>query len=318
MPGFNPYFDPANPLAATFGVSEFTTMPWSFAEDVERYRSLGIRAVELVEEKLGDMDVSEIQARLADAGLTVTSVQPRIHSLFPNHPYPEPAEPSVRMERLRACIDRYAELAHGAPFITITGAPPNGNIADLIDIAACKYRSLADFASQRGARIALEPLNPALMNVDTAICTLSDALKIVEAVDRENFGICVDTWNIWQEANVQERIRQCANQIFIVQLSDWHTPQSYYDRGILGCGVIPTDDLLAAVHDTGYRGPYVLEIFSRDVPDSLWQGDMESVIRQSRATFEEAFHPIWACSLSTREDPELESLSTETFAQGAA
>jgi sugar phosphate isomerase/epimerase len=116
-------------------------------------------------------------------------------------------------------------------------------------------------------RVAFEPLNAAIMNVESAIWTLEQGLRLVEQVDRPSFGLCVDLWNIWQNAAVEEAIRACGDRIFVVQVSDWRTPRSFQDRLIVGQGAILLPPLLRAVHESGYRGPYVVEIFSGDVPD---------------------------------------------------
>jgi sugar phosphate isomerase/epimerase len=118
--------------------------------------------------------------------------------------------------------------------------------------------------------------------VESTIWTLQQGMEIVEAVDRPNFGICLDVWNIWQNADILQAIIAAGDRNFVVQLSDWRTPRSYQDRLIPSQGSIPLPQFLRAIHDSGYRGPYVVEIFSGDVPDSLWEGDLANVITASR------------------------------------
>jgi sugar phosphate isomerase/epimerase len=144
--------------------------------------------------------------------------------------------------------------------------------------------------------VALEPLNASIVNVETAIWTLEQAMGVVEAVDRPNFGICLDVWNVWQNAEIAAGIRACgaAGRVFVVQVSDWRTPRSYQDRLIPGRGEIPLPGLLRAIHEGGYRGPYVVEIFSSGVPDALWEQDLEGVIRDSRAGMDRAWAAAFA------------------------
>ena len=272
-----------------FGVSEFTTQPWSFEQDVETYRQLGVDTIEVCEVKLDEERAAEQLALVGQYGLPVTSVQPKTRTLFPSRSQPEPKEPRERMERFRRTIERFGEAAPNVPFVTNTGIPPSGNIQQVFDVAAREYRALAEFAQDHGGRVAVEPLNAAIMNVESAIWTLGQAMQLVEAVDRTNFGICLDVWNIWQNADITEAIRACGDRIFVVQVSDWRMPRSYEDRLVVGQGEIPLPPLLRAIHESGYRGPYTLEIFSGDVPDSLWQGDLSKVITDSRAGLEVAW-----------------------------
>jgi len=123
----------------------------------------------------------------------------------------------------------------------------------------------------------------AIMNVESAIWTLPQAMQIVEEVDRDNFGICLDCWNVWQNAGIFDAIKACGDRIFVVQVSDWRTPRSFEDRLVPGQGEIPLPGFLKTVRETGYDGAYSVEIFSKDVPDALWDSDLEQVIRDSRA-----------------------------------
>lgn len=277
-----------------FSVSEFTTQPWSFEQDVEEYVRLGVDAMEVCEIKLDSARIGEQLGLITAHGLSISSVQPEIRTLFPSRSQPKPLRVSDRMARFRATIESFGGAASGLPFITNTGIPPNGNVQQVLDTARDEYRALADYAAGYGARVALEPLNASIANVETAIWTVEQAMRVIECVDRENFGLCLDFWNIWQNARIEEAIRNAGDRIFVVQVSDWRTPRSYEDRLIVGQGQIPFPPLLRAVRDSGCRGPYELEIFSNDVPDSLWEGDLRTVILESRQGLDRA----WRESLS--------------------
>jgi sugar phosphate isomerase/epimerase len=277
-----------------FGISEFTTWPWSFEQDVEGYARLGVGWIEVCEFKLDEQRGAEQLGLIAQRGLAISSVQPAVRTLFPSQSQPEPKDVSERMARFRQTIERVGLFASNAPFVTNTGPPPKGNMQEVLDRAAREYRALADFAAEHGVRVALEPLNATIMNIESAIWTLQQAMRIVTAVDRPNFGICLDAWNIWQNAGIAEEIRACGDRIFVVQLSDWRTPRSYQDRFIVGQGEIPLPALLRAIHESGYRGPYVVEIFSGDVPDSIWDRDLSEVIQQNRAGLDAAWSQAFA------------------------
>ena len=73
-----------------FGVSQYTTWPQSFEEDLALYQSLGVENIEVCEAKLDAGNPEPQLERLKASGLTVTSIQPRLHSLFPDQPRPEP------------------------------------------------------------------------------------------------------------------------------------------------------------------------------------------------------------------------------------
>ena len=98
--------------------------------------------------------------------------------------------------------------------------------------------------------------------------------------------MCVDTWNIFQTPALHEVIRACGDRIFVVQVSDWHRPRSGADRISLGDGEIDNAAIVRTIRQTGYAGPYVLEIFSGEsLPGSIWRSDLDAVIEKNFSTF---------------------------------
>ena len=272
-----------DPLPFAFGVSEFTTMPWSFDEDVARYAALGVDAIEVVEAKLDDARFADQMAAIAHAGITISAVQPAVRTFFASRMTPEPQGVEARTACLRRSIERLARYAPGVPFITNTGAHPRGDMAEAMRETARMLKDLAPVAADHGVTLALEPLNPTSVNVESAIWTIDQALSVIEATGHDAVGLCLDYWNIWQNADVEAAIARAGDRIFTVQASDWRDPRSFADRIVPGEGRIPLGRLIAATRRAGFAGPYVVEMFSNDVADSLYDRDLEDVIRRSRA-----------------------------------
>ncbi|MEO9130689.1 MAG: sugar phosphate isomerase/epimerase family protein [Sphingomonas sp.] len=271
---------PSQPF--TLGISEFTTMPWSFDEDVSRYASLGVDAIEVVEDKLdGDRYVDQMRS-IAEAGLTISGIQPSVRTFFASRMMPDPKSIEDRVACLRKSIERLAEYAPGVPFITNTGAHPRGDMAEAMTVVAGKLGELGRVAADHGVTMALEPLNPTSVNVESAIWTIDQALDVIEASGSDAVGLCLDYWNIWQNDNVEAAIARAGERIFTVQASDWRTPCSFADRIVPGDGTIPLASLITATRATGYNKPWVVEIFSNDVADSLYEDDLEAVIGRCR------------------------------------
>lgn len=291
------------PQSNCFGVSQFTTKPWSFERDVREYAQLGVEAIEIVESKLDPERLSEQLAMVTAHRMFVASVQARIHGLFPTKLMPEPMNPADRVRALRGSIEKLAPyLPPGTPFVTITGASPDGDVARVLRTAREAYGELARVAEAHGMRLALEPLNPTLMNVDAVLWSLGDALALVEEVGHHALGLCVDSWNVWQSPNLHETIERAGDWVFLAQISDWRAPRGFYDRLIPGTGEIPLGGFIAALERAGYAGPYVVEIFSSEsLPDSLWRGDLREVIRRSMEAFERLRGAV--CSLRSHCSP---------------
>ena len=265
-----------------FGVSEFTTMPWSFEQDVERYAKLDVTAIELCEQKLDDARYAEQVGSIKANGLAICAVQPLVRTFFSSRMAPEPAAMTDRIARMRTSIERLARFAPGVPFIVNTGAHPKGDMDEAMRVVGKALGELAVIAADHGIRIALEPLNPTSVNIESAIWTVDQALAVIAASGREEVGLCLDFWNVWQDAEVEAAIGRAGDRIFYLQASDWRTPRSFADRIVPGRGTIPLGRLMHATYDAGYRGPCVVEIFSNDVADSLYDQDLEDVVLGSR------------------------------------
>lgn len=276
-------------LPFAFGVNEFTTQPWSFEQDIEHYTGLGVETIEVCEQKLDDRRLAEQMARLADSGLAVSAVQPLVRTFGSSQMQPEPRGVEARVARLRQSIARLAPFAPGVPFVVNTGAPEKGDMAGMVETTVRELRALAPFAADNGVRLALEPLSATSMNAETAIWTVRQALDIIDAVGSDQVGLCLDLWNVWQDAGIEDEIARAGSRILVLQVSDWRMPRSSGDRLIPGDGAIPLGPLLRRVHETGYRGACAVEIFSSDVPDSLYQRDLQAVVRQCRDGLEAAW-----------------------------
>lgn len=281
--------------SASFGVSEFTTWPLPFEQDLALYRECGVDAIELCEFKLADGAAGEDQLwQLKDSGLTLASVQPRLHSLFPDAPRPLPADPRERMAHVEATMRRIGNYFPGATMVSITGAAPHADFAAAYRTAVLEYGRLAQIAEDCGVRLAVEPLNPILMNVDTFLCTLGQAGRLVDEVDHPAFGLLVDVWHVWEDAGAPALLNRYGAKIFGVHINDWKTPRAFGDRHLPGDGEIPLVPLLQAIRAAGYDGTYTLEIFSQDhLEGSLWR-DPRRTVREGRRRFDELWKQVCA------------------------
>lgn len=271
----------------TFGVSEFTTWPWPFERDVERYAAHGIEAIEICEFKLNRNDYAPQLESLPRAGLRAVSVQSTVHSLFPDTLSPEPKAPGDRVRHIETSIERIApHVPHGTPFVIITGAAPGGDAAAVYAFALEALPRVAECAASHGMRLAFESLNPVLFNTDTAVWGLDEGLELVRRVGHPALGLCLDTWNVFRTPDLESVIASCGDRIFLVQMSDWRRPRSNADRLGLGDGSIDHRSIMAAVRKTGYGGAYVLELLSSEsLPDSLWRSDLDALLERNALAF---------------------------------
>jgi sugar phosphate isomerase/epimerase len=261
-------------------ISQVCTKPWSLEEDVRCYQQNGL-GIELWEAKFSDLEYERQIDWLLEQGIAVSSIQPKVMTVFPSMSLPEPKAPKHRLALMMRTIDRFAKLGHGLCLLTNTGADFSGNEALVWKTCVESYKRLADYAAERHIRIAFEPLGASLMNRSTTISNISLALELLQEVNNPNIGICADCYNLWQSSALHE-VSLCGDQLFLVHLADWQRPRNFHDRFIPGEGMIPIDTFLQRILTMGYHGAFVVEIFSEDVPDSLWQQDLKAIVIRSK------------------------------------
>jgi len=90
--------------------------------------------------------------------------------------------------------------------------------------AAREYREVAKVAADHGVRLALEPLNPILMNVDTFLCSIAHAVRVIESVDHPQFGLFLDVWHFWEDAGAPPLIEKQGGKILAFTSTTGATP----------------------------------------------------------------------------------------------
>jgi sugar phosphate isomerase/epimerase len=260
----------------SLSISQITTKPLTLEQDLALCKRLAC-GLEITESKLS-ADSSEAQDQLSyikESGVRITSIQPKTLTVFPSASATQPESPEARLENLIGSVDLFSKYWKGLPLVTNTGADPDGNEYRVWDGCVQHYQTLADHAQGQGMRIALEALGPSLMNANSILFAYSQAQEMAAAVDKESFGVCLDIYNSWQDPALIDSIT--SDKLFLVQLADWRRPRSLHDRRALGDGKISLSPILRRLVECGYKGDYVLEIFSDSVSDSLWK-DASTVI----------------------------------------
>ena len=124
--------------------------------------------------------------------------------------------------------------------------------------AVVGVRMMADYAADKGVKLALEALNR--FEIDM-INVVSQGLQFLEDVDRENVGLHLDTFHMHlEEKSSADAIRAAGDRIF-------HFHACENDRGIPGTGQVRWQEIADALKEVNYPGPIVIESFSQDVKE---------------------------------------------------
>ena len=170
----------------------------------------GFDGIEIFEQDLtvSPMSPEEVRAFAARLGLSLDLFQP-----FRDF---EGVEEEVLLANLRRAEAKFQLMQRlGMDLILLCSNVGTATIND-DQLFAAQIRRLADLAAQYGVRIAYEALA-----WGKYVDTYQHSWEIVKLVDRDNVGLCIDSFHILSRGDDPAQIAQIPGEkIFFVQLAD--------------------------------------------------------------------------------------------------
>ncbi len=277
-------------------VSQVTTLPASFADDVRAYADAGLAGIGIWEMKLPDGGETEALELFEASGLAASSAVPAIPSILPLPLLGGPADPAERVEALCASLHRLAPFRpSGIVCLTGTGAGRDPDEARAIVVDG--LRTLAAEAQGLGLTIALEPHQRDGGELWAIASTIPDAVELIrEAGDSPALGIQFDMWHLWNTPTLEQDIERELPRFAGVHVCDTRDEtRGWADRVLPGDGVANVARIVALLDRAGWNGLYDIEIFSDNgtfgaaYPDSLWDVSAADLLPRALASFHEAW-----------------------------
>jgi sugar phosphate isomerase/epimerase len=246
--------------------------PGAFDAHVAAVVQLGAMAISPERDEILTYGPIRAAHLLRDAGVSVATLTHRAFGFATS------AEAAVQRRRLAETID----LAHaiGAPSICMTSGP-RGELSwkeaatrFAEEIAACAAQ-----ARSAGISLGLEPTSHLYSDASIAH-RLADTVTLA----RES-SICVglDLFPCWMDSDIEETIAAAGPMCAFVQVSDYVLgDRGLPCRAVPGDGAVPLDRLIRLILNTGYRGPFDIEVIG---PRLLTEG-REAGLRRAIARVE--------------------------------
>lgn len=235
-------------------------------EKLQKAAVMGADGVEIITTKPALLDAPALQDQLSQNGLQVAAIASGGMAFAAGLTLlnPDPSTAALACQRLNELIDLAAAL--GAPVVTV-GSFRGRSVEDkehsLRQLAEI-LRQAGDYASGRGVRIALEPLNrfegDLLNNVE-------QGLTFLKELNHPGVGLLVDTFHVnieessWTEPFCQAMAVQ---KLFHVHLGD-------NNRLPPGKGLIDFGAILHTLKTIGYTGWLSAELLGKPDPDTAGQ-----------------------------------------------
>jgi sugar phosphate isomerase/epimerase len=254
-----------------FSISEVSTYPATFEEDLAAYKAGGVDGIGIWEFKLKDGDDARSVDALRASGLSATICVPKAPCILPDFLFPEPRDPVERRKALCASVRRFA--AFSPVGVMVVPGPPGDDPAQTRRMVVEGVKAAADVAGEVRVTIGFEQIRK---DAGSLIWTMPQLLDILEDIGAPNIKIIFDTWHFWDLPNVLDDLRKYADRFICIQVNDRRNPRSWGDRVLPGDGDLDLPGFFEALDAGGFRGWYDLEIFSdkgiwgQNYPDSLY------------------------------------------------
>jgi sugar phosphate isomerase/epimerase len=235
----------------------------SFTEKLHKAAMYGADGVELMTANPGNLPVEEILSALKRWGLQVAAVASGgltfVSGLTLLHADPDKA--AMAQQRFQELIDLAARLHAGVVTIgSFRGRASQANGDGSARLAEILYR-FAETASQRGIKLALEPLNRYESDL---INNHHEGLAFIQQVNHPALGLLLDTFHVnIEESSWTEPFSRvmAAGRLFHVHLGD-------NNRLPPGDGLIDFAAVVSTLQQGGYHGYLSAELLPRPDPDT--------------------------------------------------
>ena len=278
-------------LRPQFAISQVSTLPASFADDVRAYAAAGVDGIGVWELKLGEGPDGPALEQLAASGLGSSSAVPAVPSILPLPLLPGPGDPQERIAALQASVHRLAAFRPSA-VVCLTGPAGRRGVDEARALVVAGLREVAVEAERAGVRLALEPFQREGIEDWSLVGTLAEAAELIDEVGSPSVGIQFDVWHLWNTPDLLEEIERHAHLLAGVHVADWREPtRGWADRVLPGDGAADLPAILGALDAAGWDGFYDLEIFSDNgafgsaYPGSLWDVEAGELARRGREAF---------------------------------
>ena len=251
-----------NPIGANTWIWTSPLTDEKLAELAARISAWGFDLAELPVENPGDWDPRRAAETLRASGLgaTVCAVMPPGREMVAA----DRETVAATQDYLGACVDAAAIVGGGVG--PVVAGPMYASVGRKWRVAAAEraelLRELADnlgpvaeYAAERGVRLALEPLN----RFETSLInTVEQAIEAVDMVGSPALGLLLDTFHMnIEERSIPDAIRLAGDRVF-------HFHACANDRGAPGADHLDWDGITRALGDVGYGGAVAIESFTAE------------------------------------------------------
>ncbi len=129
--------------------------------------------------------------------------------------------------------------------------------------------------------LALEPIHRSQRETTSFVCSILDAVDLLDDAGLADVGLLLDLYNVWDDPSFFDFAGRASYRIAGVHVADWPEEAGRTDRVLPGEGISHTRELVDALALSGWDGYLDVEIFSE--PDRFWGLPVDEAARRAHA-----------------------------------
>lgn len=255
-------------------IHTITTKPWTLEEALGYYSEAGVSGISVWQDAVEPLGAKAAGRLLRESPLEVVSY---VRGGF--FPALQGSERQRAVDANRRMLDEAAAI--GAPLLVLVcGADPGQPLEKSREQIRAGIEAILPHARQLGMRLGIEPLHPMYADTRSAVNTLGQANDLAEAIGDDHVGTVVDVYHLWWDPDLRNEIRRSGDngRLFAYHICDWRVPTTdmLLDRGLMGEGCIPLQQIRQWVEEAGFDGYEEVEIFSQ----RYWEMDQQQFLKK--------------------------------------
>ncbi len=254
-------------------LSQLTTTRWPLVEEVTQLKALGYDGIGLWRPKVAEFGEERTSEILRDTELGVSSL-----SFIGGFTGVNGFGYEEALDDARSAIQD-AELLGAETVVVVGGARNQHTIRHSRRLVADALRELAEFAMLRGVKLSLLPMQRHFAPTWTYLHTIDETLEVLGVVNHPSVGLAFDTYHLWQEPRLMDRIPELVPLTGVVQVCDSHRElRTSPQRCLPDEGSVPLAEIVQCFLQAGYNGYFDIQVWS----DQAWASPCLEIARASR------------------------------------
>lgn len=241
-------------------MNEITTFSWTFDEDVRQYVEAGFEGIGVWRQKLADFGEDRGQELLEESGLRVSNLLwAGGFTGSDGRCLCDSIEDAIEAIQLAAAL-------RADCLVVYSGSREGHTYNHARRLTRKAMHELIGVARDHQVTLALEPVHEGCGGDWSFFHHLEDTLEFIDSLQSPLVKLVFDTYHLGQGLLDWEQIREVAPRVGVVHLADARRePHGEQNRCLLGEGILPIREIIAALSEGGFQGYYDVELLGEDV-----------------------------------------------------